>query len=110
MKKFAALFIILVICLSLVACGGPDVQPAIDAFNQASNAFDEIAVTINADPNAYDPEVIDVMIEMAETLAQHKTMLESDQDFTQEDLDEMIAWYGEVVNWAAEVKAELGIG
>lgn len=109
MKKFAALFIILVICLSLVACGGPDVQPAIDAFNQASNAFDEIAVTINADPNAYDPEVIDVMIEMADMLAQHKELLESGQDFTEESLNEMIAWYGDVVTWAGEVKAELGM-
>ena len=35
MKKFVALILAIVLCLSLVACGGPDKQPAIDAFNAA---------------------------------------------------------------------------
>ena len=97
------------LCFVLVSCGGPDREPAIDAFNATNTAFTEIATTINADIEAYDEEVVDVMIEMADLLAQHKALLEGDDELSQEKLDEMIAWYDEVITWADSVKAELGI-
>ncbi len=109
MKKLLALLIALVLCASLVSCGGPDRQPAIDAFNKVSTAFDQVSAVINSDPDAYDEEVIDVMIEMANVLIQHKELLEGDQELTQENLDEMIAWYDEAAEWVDTVKAELGI-
>ena len=34
MKRVIALLLALVLSLSLVACGGPDAQPAIDAYNK----------------------------------------------------------------------------
>lgn len=98
----------LIMCLSLVACGAPDRQPAMDAFNKTSAAFNEIGAVINADPGAYDQEVIDTMVEMANLLNQYKEILEGDNDLSEEDLDNMIAWFGTVDEWIADVNAELG--
>ena len=109
MKKIVAMILALVLCLTLAACGGADKQPAIDAFNKANTAFTEVATAINADIEAYDDEVIEVMTEMAGVLAQHKELLESDEELTEEKLNEMIAWYGEVEQWVADVKTELGM-
>lgn len=109
MKKISSLLLALIMCMSLVACGGPDKQPAIDAFNKASDAYDEVATIINENPDAYDQEVIDTLNEMADILIQHKELLESGDEIEQEKLDEMIAWYGDVEAWVADVKAELGI-
>ena len=83
MKKVIAILMVLATCFALIACGGPDRQPAIDAFNEAKNAFNEVAVIINADIESYDEEL------------------------TQEKLDEMIAWYDTVKEWAADVKTVL---
>ena len=108
-EKITSLLLALIMCMSLVACGGPDKQPAIDALNKASDAYDEVATIINENPDAYDQEVIDTLNEMADVLIQHKELLESGDEIEQEKLDEMIAWYGDVEAWVADVKAELGI-
>ena len=108
MKKLVAFLLALVMCAALVACGGGvDKQPAIDAFNEASTAFDAVGSQINADPDAYDDEVFEVMNEMADVLIMHKELLESDEEISQEQMDEMIAWYGEVLDWVDTVKADL---
>lgn len=106
MKKLFTLFLALVMCFSLVACGGPDKQPAIDAFNSANTAFTEIANAINADIEAYPEEIVDVMIEMANLMGEYKGLLEGDQEFTEEQLNEMIAWFESVEEWVAQAKAE----
>ncbi len=109
MKKLLAVFFAVVMCLSLVACGeeAPDKQPAIDAFNRASTAFDEVANMINANPDAYAEEVITTLNEMADVMLQHKALLESDDAISEEKLNEMMAWYETVHEWVEEVKAEL---
>ena len=109
MKKLITLLMTLVMCVSLVACGGADRQPAIDAFNKASTAFNEVAAVINEDLASYDQEVIDTMNEMADVLTQHKELLEGDEEIEEEKLNEMIEWYGTVEDWVADVKAELGM-
>lgn len=109
MKKLIALVLALVLCLAVAACGGPDRQPAIDAFNKARDAFNEVATVINADIEAYDEEVITTMTEMANLLEEHRQVLEGNEELTQEKLDEMLAWYGEVETWVASVKADLGM-
>ena len=63
MKKLFPLLLVLVMCVSLVACGGPDKQPAIDEFNEASTAFDALVAIINKDIESYPDEVIEVMVE-----------------------------------------------
>lgn len=107
MKKLIALVLALAMCTILAACGGPDRQPAIDAFNKASTSFNEVANIINADIDAYDEEVISVMNQMADVLEQHKALLEGDDEISQEKLDEMMNWYGEVDTWVKSVKAEI---
>ena len=109
MKKIIAIVLAALACLSFASCGGPDRQPAIDAFNSAKDGFNEVATYINEDIESYDEEVVEVMNEMADTLEQHKELLEGDDELSQEKLDEMIAWYGEVETWVANVKAELGM-
>ena len=107
MKKIIAFVLALVLSLSLVACGGADKQPAIDAFNKTSAAFNEVAAIINADIESWDAESVEVMKEMASVLQQHGALLSSNQEISEESLAEMIAWYAEVDQWVASVKALL---
>ena len=109
MKKMLYLLLTLVMCLSLVACGGPDRQPAIDEFNEASTAFDALVEIINKDIEAYPQEVIDLMVEMSEALTLHKETLESDEELTEEKLNEMIEWYNVVDQWVIDLKKDLNI-
>lgn len=109
MKKITALFVALVLCLSLVACGGPDKQPAIDAFNTTSDAFDELVEVINANPDAFDPELVNTMIDMSGLLLEYKELLESDKEFSEEDLASMIEWFEQVQGLVEEIKVEHGI-
>lgn len=104
MKKIIAFVMALVLSLSLVACGGADKQPAIDAFNKTSTAFNEVAAIINADIESWDEESVEVMTEMANVLKQHGELLSSNQEISEESLAEMIAWYAEVDQWVASVK------
>ena len=54
-----SLFLALIMCLSLAACGGPDKQPAIDAFNDCSDTFNEFAEIVNANLDAYTEDEIE---------------------------------------------------
>ena len=47
MKKLMVLIMTMMMGMSLVACGGADKQPAIDAFNKTSTSFNEVANIIN---------------------------------------------------------------
>lgn len=109
MKKLITLLMVLVMGVSLVACGGPDKQPAVDAYNKASAAFNEVTAVINENPEAYDQGVLDTMNQMADVLNQHAKLLESGEEIDEQKLNEMIEWYGTVEAWAADVKAELDI-
>ena len=109
MKKITTLLLVLAMSATMFGCGGADKQPAIDAYNKASDDFNEVADAINANPDAYAQDVFDTMNEMADVLNQHQALLESDEDIDQEKLDQMIEWYGTVEDWVADVKAELDI-
>lgn len=104
MKKLIALLMVFAMCASLAACGGADKQPAVDAFNKTSEAFDEIVELVNKNPDAIDQEAFDTMNEMSELLRQHKELLESDEEIEEDTLNEMIEWYGTVEKWVADVK------
>lgn len=107
MKRMYAVLMTLVMCISLVACGGVDKQPAIDAFNNASTAFDDLVNKMNANIDAYPQELIDVMNEMANGMLENKEILESDMELTEEQINEMIAAFAEVEKWAVETDAQL---
>ena len=107
MKKLISLLLVFTMCVSLVACGGPDKQPAIDAHNRAGDAINEVIEIINSDPEAYADYVEDVgaLVDMFNQIGEG---LESSNDLNQEDLDEWVEMCGEIEQWAADVKAELG--
>ncbi|MBO5336466.1 MAG: hypothetical protein J6A94_04955 [Lachnospiraceae bacterium] len=107
MKKLSALLMALVMCVSLVACGGADPQPAIDSFNSASDAYDTLIDKINANIEAYPQDLLDAISEMGSTLTEYKDMLESDREYTEEEVTGMVEVFTEVENWAKDMDAQL---
>lgn len=107
MKKLVSLLLALTMCASLVACGGPNKQPAIDAHNKAGAAVNEVIEIINQDPDSYADYTED-MASLVDMLNQIGEGLETSKDLNQEDLDEWVEMCGEIEQWAADVKAELG--
>ena len=69
--------------------------------------FNEVANIINENPQAYDQDLVDTMVDMAGVLNEHKQILESDDDVEEEKLQEMIDWYGTVDEWVAQVKEQI---
>ena len=106
MKKLLYLLLALMMCLSLTACGGPDKKAATDAFNKASNAFNEVSAIMNENPEAYG-DFFDDMISYAEMLNQIGEQLKGD-NLDQGTLDELAEWCGEVEQWAIDAKAAIG--
>ena len=110
MKKILALVLVLAMALSFAGCGGPDRQPAIDAFNAANTVFTEVANAINSGAVEVAEEDVEYLIELAEVIAEHKAILEDDSvELTEENLEEMIGWYAQVEASMAEIKAAYGM-
>ena len=107
MKKIITLLLVLIMSLSLVSCGGPDKQPAIDKFNETSKAFNAVSARINDNIELFDESNIETMTEWALLLNEYSQLLSSSEEIPQEDLDAMIEWFDEVNTWVAEVDAEL---
>lgn len=106
-KKICAVLMAMVMSLSLVACGGVDIQPAIDAFNSASTAYDTVSNKINAEIEAYPEELITAMTDLANTMLEYKAVLESGEELTEEQVTEMITVFAEVEKWATDTDAKL---
>lgn len=107
MKKIIAFLLVVVMTLSLVACGGPDKQPTIDKFNETSTAFNAVSARINENIELFDQSTIDTMVDWANLLNEYSELLGSDQEIAQEDLDAITEWLGEVDAWVEAVDAEL---
>ena len=107
MKKLMSLFMTVVLCFSLVACGGPDMQPAIDAFNSASEVVDRLGNTLNANADAYQQELFDTVNEKANEMLDYKAVLESGEAVTEEQIAEMMKVFAQVEAWALETEANL---
>ena len=107
MKKMLTAVLAFALCLAMAACG-VNKQPTIDAFNATSQAFSEVANTINKDPAAFDQSVIDAMTQMSQKLQSHAQALQSEQ-LTAQQLDAMREAYAEIDAWVALVKDTYGI-
>ena len=106
MNKLVSLMLALAMCVSLAACGGPNKQPTVDAYNKAKDVFNEVSAIINQDPGAYDEEFVDTMIEFSDLLNEIKDTL-NNNDLNQETLDDLVEWCETVEQWAVDVKAVL---
>ena len=94
MKKFTALLLTLVLCLSMVACGsgGPDKQPAIDSYNTLAENYNAFVDIANKDLSAWGEEGIEFS---ADVINEYGTKLDSDEELTQEEIDEMVDMFDE---------------
>ena len=104
MKKLIAFVLVLVMCLSLVACGGPDKNTAIDAFNEANTAFAELANKVNADNDLVSAEDVEVLQEIIEKTIEYSDLLKSDEEISEEKINEIVNWGKEVKETIAEIK------
>jgi hypothetical protein len=95
MKKIAALLLALVMCLSLVACGGPDKQPAVDAYNKLAQNYNTFVEQENENLDSWAEEDIEYMNQVADVITQYGEKLESDAEFAQEEIDEMVEMFNE---------------
>ena len=97
MKKFTALLLTLVLCLSMVACGssGPDKQPAIDSCNTLAENYNAFVDIANKDLSAWGEEDIEFMNNCADVINEYGTKLDSDEELTQEEIDEMVDMFDE---------------
>ncbi|MBE5867795.1 MAG: hypothetical protein E7293_02400 [Lachnospiraceae bacterium] len=96
MKKLFAIVLAMVMCLSLVACGGPDKQTAIDAFNSANTVYTKIAVVVNSDADFISDEDLATLLEIADGVVSYKALLESDTKLTEDQINEIVAWGADV--------------
>lgn len=95
MKRVIALLLALVLSLSLVACGGPDAQPAIDAYNKLAETYNTFVEQENENLDSWAEEDIEYMNEVAAAITEYGTKLSGDTEFTQEQIDEMVEMFNE---------------
>lgn len=108
MKKLIALLLALVMCLTVVACGGPDRQPAIDSYNRVCENYNKFADIANEDIEAWADEDIEFFNACATYLEEQGELLGSDAELTQEELDEMVDMFDEFNGVIEEFLAEYG--
>ena len=90
MRKLLTILLAAVLCLFLAACGGPDKQPAIDAYNELAKNYNKFVEISNEDLSGWSEEDIDYMNSIADAITQYGEQLKSDDELTQEQLDEMV--------------------
>ena len=95
MKRVIPLLLALVLSLSLVACGGPDKQPAVDAYNKLAQNYNTFVEQENENLDSWAEEDIEYMNQVADVITQYGEKLESDTEFTQEQIDEMVEMFNE---------------
>ena len=95
MKKLVALVLTLVLCLSLAACGGPDTQPAIDAYNKLAQNYNTFVTQENENLENWDAEDISYMNQIAAVITEYGTKLSDGTEFTQEEIDAMVDEFNE---------------
>ena len=95
MKRVIALLLALVLSLSLVACGGPDKQPAVDAYNKLAQNYNTFVEQENENLASWAEEDIEYMNEIATVITEYGTKLSGGTEFTQEQIDEMVGMFNE---------------
>ena len=96
MKKLIALSLALMMMFALAACGGPDKQPAIDAYNKLAANYNTFVAQENENLDAWAEEDIEYMNEIAAVITEYSEKLSGDTEFTQEQIDELKAHVDEI--------------
>lgn len=96
MRKIITLLAAMALCVNLVACGGVDTQPAIDAYNELSSNYNTFVELANEEIDSIDQDDIDYLNALSAEMNEYATMLESDTEFTQEEVDEMVEMFNEL--------------
>lgn len=108
MKKIITVLAAMVMCLNLVACGGPDKQPAIDAYNELAENYNKFVEIGNENLSELSEEDIDFWNEVADYVTEYGETLEDDTEFTQEEIDEMVTMFNELNDIIVEALEGLG--
>lgn len=109
MKKLISLLLALVLCFALVACGdsGPDKQPAIDAYVEVCENYNQLVNLLNENIDAIPEEEIEFYNGCSELLEEYGAKLaDENAELTQEELDEMVDVFVEFNTAVLEVLAE----
>ena len=107
MKKLVSLLLAALLCLSLAACGKKvDKQPAIDAYNKAATAINEVITIINNDQEAYG-HYNDQMAEVIDILTECGATLNSGDDLDQATLDKLTEQCKTLEELANDVRADM---
>ena len=77
------------------SCGGPDAQPAIDAYNKLAETYNTFVEQENENLDSWAEEDIEYMNEIATVITEYGTKLSGDTKFTQEQIDEMVGMFNE---------------
>ncbi len=96
MKKIITLLAAMVMCLNLVACGGPDRQPAVDAYNELAENYNKFVEIGNEHLDELSEEDIDFWNGVADVVTEYSTTLEGETELTQEELDDMVELFNEL--------------
>lgn len=107
MKKIITLLVAMVMCVNLVACGGVDTQPAIDAYNELCDNYNKFVELGNASIDEVDEEDIDFFNDLADELDEYREKFDNGAEFTQEEVDEMVEMFNELNDIMVETVEEL---
>ena len=105
MKRLIVCLFSLVLCLSLMGCGGVDIQPAVGSYQQVSENYNAFVETANAEIDMLSDEDIEFLNGIADVLNDYANKLSSGYEFTQEEVDEMIAAFEEFDGVLKEFRA-----
>lgn len=98
MKKLLTFFLAMVMCVNLLACSGSgiDTQPAIDSYNQLCDNYNKFVELGNESIDEIDDETVDFFNDLVDVINEYGAQLESDTEFTQEEVDEMVEMFDEL--------------
>lgn len=106
--RIAALLLLLSLLLSLTACGeNAKRQEAVDAYCKAADAYNVMADKMNNYADVIDEDILADCQSMGDMLQRYSDILNTRDDLTDDQYDEMISWFASVEDWTSEIKGML---
>ena len=106
--RIAALLLLLSLLLSLTACGeNAKRQEAVDAYSKAADAYNVMADKMNNYADVIDEDILADCQSMGDMLQRYSDILNTRDDLTDDQYDEMISWFASVEDWTGEIKDRL---